>query len=164
MTKMITGLGCWQPVLGRAEVNRVVSEFLRLHSAGKFVEARKVLDKSVAAETLLLASRLIEALKKVWELQFVGLTEHWEATVALFHATFQRRSKILPIELHNMRPRQEILDHFEPNASNAANEELNSTTLQMHDERLLEGLWDAADEELYRLASKRFSRDVRRCL
>jgi hypothetical protein len=180
MTKMLTGLPCAQPVLDVTEYSEIARRFLELRRAGDLSGARAVLDESVDRERPLLLSRVPQALATINRLLFVGMTEQWDLSVALFHKTVAARSvkgasKIIPVELHNMRP-----GAYSSNASGSVghvdyhlNVSLDSLqrsvesavpTPHLHDASSLEGVWDPADEQIFLAAEQRMSTEARALL
>lgn len=161
MTKMLTGLHCGEPVLNMTEYTEITDRFIRLRRAGHVSEARAVLDESVVLETRLLMNRVPEALAVVDALLFVGLTEMWDLSVALFHAQVAHHGKVVAAELHNMRP-----GIYSPFHEDVAQLKLHNLSLDMiqpphvYDARALDGLWDPADEQVFLAAESRMSRDA----
>uniref|UniRef100_A0A7S0Q049 Uncharacterized protein n=1 Tax=Coccolithus braarudii TaxID=221442 RepID=A0A7S0Q049_9EUKA len=151
MTKMLTGRRCAETLLSEAQVRAVTARFLELHRVGNFNAARDVLDQSVAHERHALLRRVPQALTALQALRFAGITEEWGLSVALFHAKLARGSPTAVAELHNMRPASTLVRTL------AAG---NSTPMHQYDTQPLEGVLDPADEEVYRVAVERFSRDV----
>ena len=172
MTKMLTGVHCSAP-LHTGEALAAVSIFRRLAEAEGLTlrkesthdpslciglhgcyaynassPAVQVLDDYVAREAQRLAGRLPEAVANLHRLAFVGLTEMWDLSVALFHARLQPGVAPVPAELLNNHPS----DSFKSTASEGV--------ARVYDESVLRGFWDDAEERLYAEAERRFQREA----
>ena len=165
MTKMLTGMGCATPVLNKTEYTAITDRFIQLRRAGDIRSARAVLDESVDRERRLLMNRVPNALAAIDALLFVGMTEQWELSVALFHAKVAKDRKVVAAELHNMRPGTYSPFH-DPAVKVKIQTELHNRTLDLlqpphvYDARALDGVWDPADEQVFLAAERRMSLDA----
>ena len=163
MTKMLTGMGCATPVLNKTEYTAITDRFIQLRRAGDIRSARAVLDESVDRERRLLMNRVPNALAAIDALLFVGMTEQWELSVALFHAKVAKDRKVVAAELHNMRPGA-FSPFYDPTVK--VQTELHNRTLDLlqpphvYDARALDGVWDPADEQVFLAAERRMSLDA----
>jgi len=153
MTKALTGHHCWEP-LDKADANAAVAlafHALSTHSGGS---ARWVLDRFMEREALRLAALLPGAIKAVRSLAFVGLTELWDASIALFHHSFSKRGfAATEAELFNMRKHSQ---HSKPDFDIHQQE----ADTHLYDASVLGGLWDDAEERVYAEARARFQADI----
>ena len=91
------------------------------------------------------------------------MTEQWDLSIALFHATMASNQRIKPAELHNMRPGRYSSHFQQPQRwTDLVHEEAMDPLKPPHvyDARDLEGVWDPADEQIFLAAARRMSRDA----
>ena len=94
------------------------------------------------------AERAISVLRE--RFAFVGLLEHWNVSVCIFHSLMMRGTPPDPAEL--------MPTHLSPQRRRAAADGMGS----FHDESSLRGFVDKYDEQIYAAASARFWADARR--
>ena len=86
-------------------------------------------------------------------LAFVGLREHWAASVCTFHALFRPRAAVHPAEL--------AFTHAGP-IRKVGQVDDSSGAHREYDEHQLRGFVDVHDEQVYATARSRFFADARR--
>eukprot|EP00316_Scyphosphaera_apsteinii_P006247 CAMPEP_0119327358 /NCGR_PEP_ID=MMETSP1333-20130426/70590_1 /TAXON_ID=418940 /ORGANISM="Scyphosphaera apsteinii, Strain RCC1455" /LENGTH=83 /DNA_ID=CAMNT_0007335931 /DNA_START=786 /DNA_END=1037 /DNA_ORIENTATION=+ len=79
------------------------------------------------------------------------MTDSWHASIALFHNKF-KSGMTTSAELFNMRPGKDT------------QKQSDMFSAPLHNVRVLEGFWDAADERIYAEATVRFSKDIAQAL
>jgi len=152
MTKMLTGHPCWAP-LNASDGEETIQSFLAARSLNKkVVTARQLLDAYCIREQQRLDQLVPQAVNAIHSMAFVGKTDNWEASIALFNNKFRPSMRIASAQLFNMRPGHDLRHQSD------------MFSASLHDGRVLEGLWDAADERIYAEASARFSKDVAQAL
>lgn len=157
MTKALTGTHCWAP-LDKADANETAALALqKLSRRGSHDSVRWVLDKFVEREAQRLVALLPEAIRVVHSLAFVGMTELWDASIALFHHSFSKPGfRSTGAELFNMRKGGHLdltLSHQELGGS---------PKIRLYDASVLGGLWDEAEERVYAEARARFQAEIAR--
>ena len=114
----------------------------------------------MARERPRLSAMLPMALERLDRLAFVGLTEHWEKSIDLFHARLECGSAPLAAELHNNRAQHPTAEGYSPFSLESSQVAAQAEHSHVYDESKLGGLVDAIDEELYAAARQRFERDI----
>lgn len=149
MARMLTGDECEDPEISQ----RLRALSMQRLRAAQGTDASEG-DATVISRARLPIQQLKRALDIVDKMHFVGLTNHWQESICLFHA------------MHGTSPSAVEFVNSRPRGVQPYTKEYLTTTPPLqpdsHNEDSLEGWHDLDDEIVYKWAVARFKRDLRK--